>query len=73
MTYKGFLLSIYNIFQSYRVNQLPRFGWKNLEVNRRMPPDSLTFFFILSVQLCSKFVAGFHDKIKGDRKLNFSK
>ena len=51
MTNNQFLLRGMNVhleyrLQSYRVYQLPRFGWKNFEVNRRMSPDSGTFFII---------------------------
>ena len=59
MTNNRFLLRRMNVHLDkiavISLNQLPRFGWKNFEVNRRMSPDSATFYFILSVQLCSRF------------------
>ena len=34
-----------NRLQSYQVYQLPCFGWKHFELNRRMSPDSANFLF----------------------------
>ena len=41
------------------VISLPRFGWKNFEVNRKMSPDSVT---ILLLFYQYDFVVGVHDK-----------
>ena len=59
-------MSIYNRLQSYQVYQLPRFGWKKFEVNRRMSPDSATFFLFYQYH----FVVGLLQRfmIKGDKK-----
>ena len=39
-------VDIQNRWQSYRVYQLPGFGWKKFELNRRMLPDSAIFFIL---------------------------
>ena len=36
---------------SHRVYQLPRFGWKNFQVNSRMSPDYAPFFIFQGTKI----------------------
>ena len=36
----------WDVLSNILLYQLPRFGWKNFKVNRRISPDSTTFYFI---------------------------